>query len=82
MTPQLSTPTLAWLAKHPHAHQLVNPVWDRLAELERAGHNSGVIAALRFILIYHQPTVPAPVVAITAVAGQQGGSGAAALGRA
>jgi hypothetical protein len=31
-------------------------VWSRLAELELAGHDPGVLAALRYALARHQPT--------------------------
>lgn len=47
---------LARLADHPHARKLVRSVWDKLAELERAGHHAGAIAALRLVLTHHQPT--------------------------
>lgn len=54
--PQLSTQTAAWLANHPRARRFVGSVWDTLNELERAGHHPGAIAALRHVLIFHQPT--------------------------
>lgn len=56
-TLQLSARTLGWLADHPHARQVVQSVWDKLAELERAGHHPGAIAALRRVLIHHQPAI-------------------------
>lgn len=54
--PQLSTQTVAWLADHPRARRFVGSVWDKLTELERAGHYPGAINALRRVLICHQPT--------------------------
>lgn len=56
MTLQLSARTLAGLADRPRARELVRSVWDRLDELERAGHDLGAIAALRSVLVHHQPT--------------------------
>ena len=55
-TPQLSTRTLNWLAQRPHAQLVVNSVWNALAELERADHHPGAVAALRFMLVPHEPT--------------------------
>ncbi|MGH3973691.1 MAG: hypothetical protein ACRDS9_10250, partial [Pseudonocardiaceae bacterium] len=55
---QLSAQTVAWLADHPRASRFVGSVWDKLSELERAGHYPGAIDALRRVLIYHQPTPP------------------------
>jgi hypothetical protein len=56
VTQQLSTQTMAWLADRPHTRTLVRSVWSQLTEWERApGQDPGVIAALRFILIDHQP---------------------------
>lgn len=55
VTLQLSTRTVAWLADKPRARELVDSVWGKLVELEREGHHPGAIAALRFILIHHQP---------------------------
>jgi hypothetical protein len=52
---QLSAQTLAWLAERPAIRMLVRRVWDTLTELERAGHNPGALAALRAILLAHQP---------------------------
>lgn len=57
VTLQLSTRTLVWLADQPHARQVVRSVWEKLAELERAGYHPGAIAALRRVLIRHQPTL-------------------------
>ena len=54
-TPCLSARTLAWLAERPAARALVESVWDTLAELEAAGHPPRLLAALRFVLIHHQP---------------------------
>jgi hypothetical protein len=54
-TPRLSARTVAWLAERPLARALVDSVWNRLAELERAGHHRGTIAALRFVLVHHEP---------------------------
>ena len=58
LTLQLSAQTVAWLADRPRARELVGSVWGKLAELERAGHHPGAIAALRFVLIHHQPPSP------------------------
>lgn len=44
---QLPTRTVAWLADHPQARQVVGSVWDKLTELERSGHYAGAIDALR-----------------------------------
>jgi hypothetical protein len=55
-TLHLSTRTLDWLADHPQARRFVNSVWDTLTELERSGHYSGAINALRRMLTRHQPT--------------------------
>ncbi|HET9255696.1 MAG TPA: hypothetical protein VFO16_10900 [Pseudonocardiaceae bacterium] len=55
-TPQLPARTVAWLAGHPLAQALVEPVWDALGQLQRADHHPGLIAALRFVLVHHQPT--------------------------
>jgi hypothetical protein len=54
--PDLSARTVAWLADHSQARKLVDSVWDTLAELERAGHHPRPIAALRRVLVHHQPT--------------------------
>lgn len=54
-TLQLSARTVAWLAERPLSRALVDSVWDTLAELERAGHHAGTIAALRFVLVHHEP---------------------------
>jgi hypothetical protein len=59
VTLQLSVQTVAWLADRPRARELIGSVWDKLAELERAGHHTGAVAALRFVLIHHQPPSPA-----------------------
>lgn len=52
---QLSAQTLAWLAERPPIRTVVRWVWDTLSELERAGHDPGALAALRTILLSHQP---------------------------
>jgi hypothetical protein len=53
--PHLSAQTVAWLAERPLARALVESVWDT-DELERAGHHPRVLAALRFVLVHHEPT--------------------------
>ncbi len=55
-TLQLSVRTLNWLAQRPHARLVVDSVWDALAELQRADHHPRLLAALRFVLIHHEPT--------------------------
>jgi hypothetical protein len=55
-TPHLSVRTVAWLAERPLARALVDSVWDTLTELETAGHQPRLIAAVRFVLAHHQPT--------------------------
>jgi hypothetical protein len=55
MSLQLSGQTVAWLAKRPHLRELVSSVWDKLADVEQAGDHPGAIAALRFVLVHHQP---------------------------
>jgi hypothetical protein len=55
-TLSLSTRTVAWLAEGPLARVVVESVWDTLAELERAGHHPGLLAAVRFVLVHHEPT--------------------------
>ena len=52
----LSPRTVDWLADHPQARRFVGSVWDKLAELDRAGQYPGAIDALRRILTHHQPT--------------------------
>lgn len=44
-----------WRNAHSTA-MLVRSVWDKLTELERAGHHPDTLAALRRILACHQPT--------------------------
>ncbi|MGH3754461.1 MAG: hypothetical protein ACRDRP_17535 [Pseudonocardiaceae bacterium] len=44
------------ISRDPHAARLVQAVWSRLAEVELAGHDPGVLAALRYALMVHQPT--------------------------
>jgi len=52
----LSTRTLACLARRPLALAVVESVWDTLAAFEAAGHHPRLVAALRFVLIHHEPT--------------------------
>jgi hypothetical protein len=52
----LSTRTVAWLAEHPPARKFARSVWDKLTELERAGHRPDTIHALRQVLADHRPT--------------------------
>ncbi|MGH3872537.1 MAG: hypothetical protein ACRDSR_13695 [Pseudonocardiaceae bacterium] len=54
--PHLPTRTRDWLAEHPRARNVVHSVWDRLTELQRAGHDPGALDALRSVLSHHQPT--------------------------
>lgn len=56
---QLSIRTVAWLADHSHARELVRSLWDELAKLERARQHPGTIAALRVVLLHHQPPTAA-----------------------
>jgi hypothetical protein len=51
----LSVRTVSWLAEHPDARQMVSSVWTTLTALEKAGQHPGILAALRFVLIHHQP---------------------------
>ncbi|MGH3755915.1 MAG: hypothetical protein ACRDRP_25195 [Pseudonocardiaceae bacterium] len=53
---KLPARTLAWLAEHPPARKFARSVWDKLTELERAGHRPGTIQALRQVLADHGPT--------------------------
>lgn len=53
--PTLSARTVAWLAEHPDAREVVSSVWTTLTALERSGQHPGTLAALRFVLIHHQP---------------------------
>ena len=55
-TLHLSARTLSWLAEHPVARALVDSVWETLHKREAAGHHAGTIAALRFVLVHHEPT--------------------------
>ena len=56
-TPQLPERTVTWLAQqHAHARTAIDSVWDKLTELERAGHHPDPLAALRSVLAEHQPT--------------------------
>jgi len=52
----LSTRILAWLVPRPLDLAVVESVWDTLAELEAAGHSARLVAAMRFVLIHHEPT--------------------------
>lgn len=56
MTLQLSTQTWASLTDRPYEQELVRSVWSRLDELEHAGYDPGWMAALRFVLVHHQPS--------------------------
>ncbi len=55
-TPLLPTRTLAWMAERPVAFAVVESVWETLAELEAAGHHPRLLAAVRFVLIHHEPS--------------------------
>lgn len=55
-TPLLPTRTLAWLAERPVALAVVESVWVTLAELDAAGQHPRLLAALRFVLLHHEPT--------------------------
>ena len=52
----LSARTLAWLVPRPLDLAVVESVWETLAELEATGHSPRLVAALRFVLIHHEPT--------------------------
>jgi hypothetical protein len=56
VTLRLSTRTLVWLVPRPLDLAVVESVWDTLAELEAAGHCPRLVAAVRFVLIHHEPT--------------------------
>lgn len=58
LTPPPGLDDAVWerMCSNPRAARLVRPVWSRLAELELAGHDPGVLAALRYTLMLHQPT--------------------------
>ncbi len=51
----LSARTVSWLAEHPDAGAVVSSVWTALTALEQTGQHPGTLAALRFVLIHHQP---------------------------
>lgn len=53
LTQQLLAQTMAWLADRPHTRTVIRSTWGY-----GAGQGPGVIAALRFILIDHQPLTP------------------------
>jgi hypothetical protein len=54
--PRLPETTAQWIAGLPQLGNPVGAVWARLAELDRAGQeDSAVIAALRTVLLRHQP---------------------------
>lgn len=55
-TLQLSAATWLRVDGNALAARMVVPVWSRLAELQYAGHDPGVLAALRYVLVVHQPT--------------------------
>jgi hypothetical protein len=46
---------MRWLDRLPKHGNPVGAVWSRLTELEDAGHDPTVIAALRSLLMRHQP---------------------------
>jgi hypothetical protein len=52
----LPAQTVAWLAEHPHDRTFVRSVWDTLTEWEHAGQQPEPLAALRSVLLDHQPT--------------------------
>lgn len=58
MALQLLPQTWERLAARPRERDLVGGVWDKLDELEyfRVGDDAGLVAALRFVLVFHQPT--------------------------
>lgn len=51
----LSGRTWAIVASGSPAGERAAAVWDRLEHLDRAGHDPGATAALRFVLVHHQP---------------------------
>jgi hypothetical protein len=51
----LPAPTVTWLTQHPDAQEVINSIWNTLTQLEQAGQHPGTLAALRFVLIHHQP---------------------------
>lgn len=54
--PRLPETTAQWIAGLPKHGNPVGAVWTRLMELNRAGQeDSAVIAALRAVLLRHQP---------------------------
>ncbi|MEO7194989.1 MAG: hypothetical protein ABIZ05_09220 [Pseudonocardiaceae bacterium] len=53
---RLSSRTLDWLADNPRASKIALSVWDKLTELERAGHRPDTIDRFRRILAEHRPT--------------------------
>jgi hypothetical protein len=55
-TLHLSTRTVSWLAQRPQARLVVDSVWNTLTELEAAGHHPRLLAAVRFVLVHHEPT--------------------------
>jgi hypothetical protein len=52
----LSARTVSWLAQRPQVRLVVDSVWDTLTELEAAGHHPRLLAAVRFVLVHHEPT--------------------------
>ncbi|MGH3692902.1 MAG: hypothetical protein ACRDRX_02675 [Pseudonocardiaceae bacterium] len=56
VTLRLSTRTVSWLAQRPHARLFVDSVWETLGELERVSHHPRLVAALRFVLVHHEPS--------------------------
>jgi hypothetical protein len=55
-TLHLSARTVSWLDRRPQARLVVDSVWDTLTELEAAGHDQRLLAAVRFVLVHHEPT--------------------------
>jgi len=55
-TLHLSARTVSWLDRRPQARLVVDSVWNTLTELEAAGHHPRLLAAMRFVLVHHEPT--------------------------
>ncbi|MGH3695625.1 MAG: hypothetical protein ACRDRX_16830 [Pseudonocardiaceae bacterium] len=55
-TRSLSTRTRNRLAPRPPLRLVVDSMWDTLAELERAGHHPRLLAAVRYVLLHHEPS--------------------------
>lgn len=56
LTDQLTDTTLCRMRDNPRMARLVHSVWSRLDELERTHPEPGAFAALRYVLLVHQPT--------------------------